>query len=121
MEFIGERILNHCSNLTTIIVASDNPTFDSRDHCNAIIETATNTLIQGCKTTVIPASVTALGTTAFTECYNLTSITIPKSIMQIGDWAFTYCADLKDIYSFIEEAVMEINGFLKEIIIIYIQ
>ena len=103
VEFIGERILNHCSNLTTIIVASDNPTFDSRDHCNAIIETATNTLIQGCKTTVIPASVTALGTTAFTECYNLTSITIPKSIMQIGDWAFTYCADLKDIYSFIEE------------------
>ena len=103
VEFIGMRILNHCSNLTTITVASDNPTFDSRDHCNAIIETATNTLIQGCKTTVIPESVTALGETAFTECYNLKSITIPKSITQIGDATFMFCADLKDIYSFIEE------------------
>ena len=103
VEFIGERIMNHCSNLTTITVASDNPLFDSRDHCNAIIETATNTLIQGCKTTIIPESVTALGTTAFTECQDLTNITIPKSITHIGDCAFMFCARLKDVYSLIEE------------------
>ncbi len=103
VEFIGERILNHCSNLTTITVASDNPLFDSRDKSNAIIETATNTLIQGCKTTIIPESVTALGTTAFTECQDLTSITIPKSITHIGDCAFMFCSRLKDVYLFIEE------------------
>ena len=103
VEFIGERILNHCSNLTTITVASDNPLFDSRDKSNAIIETATNTLIQGCKTTIIPESVTALGTTAFTECQDLISITIPKSITHIGDCAFMFCARLKDVYLLIEE------------------
>ena len=103
VEFIGERILNHCSNLTKVTVASGNPVYDSRDNCNAIIETASNTLIQGCKTTVIPESVTALGTTAFTECQDLTSITIPKSITQIGEAAFMFCARLKDVYSLIEK------------------
>jgi hypothetical protein len=103
VEFIGERILNHCSNLTKVTVASGNPVYDTRDNCNAIIETASNTLIQGCKTTVIPESVTALGTTAFTECQDLTSITIPKSITQIGEAAFMFCARLKDVYSLIEK------------------
>ena len=103
VEFIGERILNHCSNLTKVTVASGNPVYDSRDNCNAIIETASNTLIQGCKTTVIPESVTALGTTAFTECQDLTSITIPKTITQIGEAAFMFCARLKDVYSLIEK------------------
>ena len=103
VDYIGPRILNHCSNLTKITVASDNPLFDSRDNCNAIIETATNTLIVGCKTSKIPESVTALGETAFTECQDLTSITIPKSITKIGDMAFMYCSALQDIYSYIKD------------------
>ena len=54
---IGDYALNSCDNLNTIVIESGNARYDSRENCNAIIETATNTLIQGCNTTIIPNSV----------------------------------------------------------------
>ena len=42
---IGNSAFSGCSSLTSIVVESGNTTYDSRDNCNAIIETATNTLI----------------------------------------------------------------------------
>ena len=55
-------------NLTAITVSSRNPNYDSRDNCNAIIETATNKLYKGCMHTVIPESVTTIGKDAFISC-----------------------------------------------------
>ena len=51
---IGERTFEDCSGLESIVVESGNSKYDSRDNCNAIIETATNTLLVGCKNTTIP-------------------------------------------------------------------
>ena len=82
---IGEDLFYHCENLERLVVASGNPIFDSRDNCNAIIETASNTLAVGCKGTVIPNTVTAIGRHAFYGCESLTSITIPSSIITIGE------------------------------------
>ena len=76
------------TNLTTITVAEGNPVYDSRSNCNAIIETATNTLILGCKTTVIPQGVTTIGYGAFYRCGGLTSISIPSSVTTIEDETF---------------------------------
>ena len=73
--------------ITTIIVDPDNPIYDSRDNCNAIIETATNTLLLGGGNTVIPKSVTSIEE-AFYGRSNLTSITIPSSVTHIGSSAF---------------------------------
>lgn len=70
---------------------SGNPIYDSRNNCNAIIETATNTLIAGCKSTIIPNGVTCIGDAAFWECANLTSITIPTGVISIGSGAFYGC------------------------------
>ena len=86
-----------CSCLTSIVVAEGNNVYDSRDNCNAIIETATNTLISGCKNTVIPNSVTSIGDDAFLNCSGLTSVTIPNSVTSIGDYAFNGCTSLKDL------------------------
>ena len=86
-----------CSSLTSIVVDSDNPKYDSRDNCNAIIETASNTLITGCKGSVIPGSVTTIGEMAFARCGDLTSVTIGNSVSEIGDWAFVSCSNLKSI------------------------
>ena len=72
--------------------------YDSRDNCNAIIEKETNTLIQGCKNTKIPASVTNIGNYAFEGCSGLTSIEIPKGVTSIGEGAFMDCSGLKDVY-----------------------
>ena len=85
------------SNLTSIKVESDNKNYDSRENCNAIIETSTNTLICGCRNTIIPNSVTSIGGSAFYNCLGLTSITIPNSVTSIGSGAFWYCFDLTSV------------------------
>lgn len=86
---ISSSTLSGCDNLVSIKVDSGNQTYDSRDNCNAIIETATNTLVVGCKTTVIPNTVTAIGNNAFENCNYLTSITIPSSVISIGNRSFS--------------------------------
>ena len=77
------------NNLKSIKVAEGNPKYDSRDNCNAIIETATNTLRSGCSTTVIPSSVTAIGAWSMSN-NGLLSIDIPENITSIGEGAFRY-------------------------------
>ena len=94
---IGKGAFSCCPTLTDINIASDNPVFDSRDNCNAIIETATNTLIFGCKNTVIPNTVPVIGNNAFDRCFEMTSISIPNSVETIGEEAFFLCSGLKDI------------------------
>ena len=85
---IGTGVFGGCKNLTSIIVEGDNPVYDSRDNCNAIIKTSDNTLIQGCSTTVIPYSVTAIGSDAFWGINSLNHIEIPPSVLSIGSWGF---------------------------------
>lgn len=96
--FIGSmNIFSRCTSLTSIEVDSDNTIYDSRDNCNAIIETKTNTLLASCKNTIIPENVTTIGDMAFFGCEGLTSITIPKSVTTIGSDAFYACSDMISI------------------------
>ena len=94
---IGNYAFRGCSGLTSIVVAADNPAYDSRENCNAIIETTNNTLIQGCQNTIIPSSVTSIGDWAFYKCSELTNIEIPNSITLTGAYAFAYCTGLTNI------------------------
>ena len=86
-----------CDSLKSINVEEGNAVYDSRNNCNAIIETSTNTLIAGCATTIIPNDVTSIKDYAFYSCGSLTSITIPNSVTKIGDCAFEYCASLTEV------------------------
>jgi hypothetical protein len=94
---IGEGAFDDCSMLNAIEVAEGNTMYDSRANCNALIHTATNTLIRGCQNTTIPDSVTSIGDWAFGGCESLTEITIPNSIKSIGYEAFSICKSLKSI------------------------
>lgn len=67
MAYIEDNAFHRCSALTSIVVESGNTNYDSRENCNAIIETASNTLIQGCINTVIPGTVTSIGCYAFSD------------------------------------------------------
>ena len=101
---IGHGAFYKCSiSLTSISVDPDNPYFNSQNNCNAIIETASNTLILGCRNTVIPGTVTTIGEAAFGSCDALTSLTIPSSVTSIGDNAFATCRSLREIYCYAEE------------------
>ena len=94
---IGDMVFMCCYGLTSIIVQKDNPKYDSRNDCNAIIETNSNTLIVGCQNTVIPNSVTNIAGHSFTDCHSLTSITIPESVTSIQNGAFSFCPGLTSI------------------------
>ena len=130
---IGTSAFRNCSGLASITVASGNTKYDSRNDCNAIIETSSNTLVSGCKNTVIPNTVTSIGQYAFYNCSSLTSINIPNSVTSIGDyafyncsgltsvtigngvtsigsWAFEYCRDLADVFCYAEKAPRMYNG-----------
>ena len=97
VKSIGDCAFSCCSSLSAIVVDSQNMVYDSRNNCNAIIETATNTLIVGCKNTIIPNSVKSIGQYAFRGCSSLTSITIPNSVIYINDCAFQECKSLQSI------------------------
>ena len=94
---IAEDAFSGCSSVTNLTVSSDNPKYDSRDDCHAIIETASNTLITGFIDTTIPSSVTAIGNYAFSTLKNRTSIDIPNSVTSIGTNAFYGCEHLTSI------------------------
>ena len=94
---IGALAFFGCRSLKAIYVSDGNTRYDSRDDCNAIIETATNTLIVGCKSTVIPNSVTKIGDFVFYGCRDLASVVIPDSVTKIGGWAFAECTRLTTI------------------------
>lgn len=87
---IGHRAFANCGNLATITVDEGNIIYDSRDNCNAIIVTSTNTLILGCKKTKIPDNVTIIGESAFFGM-SLNSIIIPQNVTTIGPSAFDGC------------------------------
>ena len=96
MTSIGYGIFSSCHNLASITVDENNPVYDSRDNCNAIIKSSENVLVSGCQNTIIPNSVTAISNNAFEGLVNLTAITIPTSVVSIGSYAF-YASGLTSI------------------------
>ena len=83
-------------NIKSITVDKENPIYDSRNGCNAVIETETNTLIAGCMNTVIPDTVEKIGKNAFSECL-LSDVVIPDSVKVIEDFAFSNCEILSTV------------------------
>ena len=91
VKWIGYGILDNCIYLEKVVVDAANPYYDSREGCNAIIETATNTLIAGCCNSKIPQGITKIAAHAFAGHYRLGNINIPESVTYIGDYAFQCC------------------------------
>ena len=115
--------------LESITVEEGNPVYHSDGNC--LIETATKTMVLGCKRSVIPTdgsvtcirgafsiceglteiiipdTVTEIGLGAFAMCTALTSVTIPDSVTRIGDSAFYGCSALTELN--IPESVTEID------------
>ncbi|MCI8298984.1 MAG: leucine-rich repeat domain-containing protein [Lachnospiraceae bacterium] len=94
---IGLSAFELCGNLSTIEVAEGNTVYDSRENCNAVIETESNTLILGCQNTIIPEGVTGIGERAFMGSGYLKKIDIPETVTHIESYAFWMCRNLKEV------------------------
>ena len=106
---IGSGAFSYCGGLDSFVVEEGNEVYDSRDNCNALIETATNSLVRGTKNTIIPISVTSIGASAFSSLKELSDITIPNSIISIGNSAFYDCSGLTNIS--IPDGVVSIEAY----------
>ncbi len=128
VETVDYAAFSYCPALSSINVSEENEKYDSRDNCNAIVETATGTLISGCQTTVIPDDVSVIGAYAFAgsgiasfvipdwvtsidvyafeDCQNLENLVIGNGVTDIGFRAFNFCSNLKIITSRIETPFM---------------
>ena len=117
---IAEQSFYRCDSLTHITVEPSNSIYDSRNNCNCVITTSTNTLLVGSNSSIIPNDVTIIGDSSFTgrstlveiiipdgvtiiddqafaSCQNLTSVTIPDSVTSIGYYVFNGCRSLTNI------------------------
>ena len=94
---IGKAPFIGCTNLIDINVDSENKVFNSDNECNAIIETDSRRLIQGCQNTNIPSDVEHIGWYAFASCSGLTNIELPSQLVNVGDYAFYGCSGLTNI------------------------
>ena len=86
-----------CPGLNTITVDADNTVYDSREDCNGLIQTSTNTLVLGTVNTVFPESVTAIGSSAFYGNSRLQTINITGGVQSIGASAFSGCTALTTV------------------------
>lgn len=83
--------------LESIEVDSNNPYFDSRNNCNAIMGTQENRLVCGCKNTIIPAETSKIGVAAFEGCIGLTNVVIPAGVKSVESNAFYSCSNLQSV------------------------
>ena len=104
---IGHSLFGGCEKLKSVVVKEGNNTYDSREQCNAIIETGSGRLVAGCMTSVIPQSVKEIGFAAFRNCTTLQEIHIPDGVTAIGEYAFISCQALTSIV--LPEGITEIK------------
>lgn len=125
VKHLGFRFFESCPSLSSIVVDAKNPVYDSREHCKAIIETTTDTLLcssQLIEKFVIPDGIKSIADYAFQGCRNMKSIRIPESILTIGESAFDNCHSLDAVLHLSGIKVIEKNVFadcmqLKKVVI----
>ena len=100
VTIISDGSFKGCDNLTEIYVQSDNAKYTSEN--GILFSKDKKTLMRypaGKKESSysIPNTVTEICTSAFNDCFNLTSVTIPNSVTSIGNDAFYCCKNLTSI------------------------
>lgn len=82
--------------IDALVVDPENPYYDSRGGCNAIIETATGTLLAGSNNSFVPDGVVRIAQDAFVGAQGLKHLVLPASLKEIGEAAFVHCG-IKEI------------------------
>ena len=108
VSFIGDYAFAGCYNLYCVEVDPSNPNYDSRNNCNAIIDSRSDILQAGCQTTIIPDGLKVIAPGAFYNIETLDEISLPAGLVEIGSDAFFACVNLFSIL--VPESVVYIGS-----------
>ena len=89
---IGNNAFAVCNSLTTIYIPDNVEVIGGRAF--SFSDTGAHSSLQ---TVVLGKGLKRIGSSAFYNCYMLTSINIPYGVTDIGDGTFAYCSNLTDI------------------------
>ena len=137
--YIGKNVRNidvsaieGCDKLNDIGISAQNRWYDSRENCNAIIDSKNNKMIFATNYTtvipngvveladglfsgktitsmVVPESIKHINNSLFRNCKQLESITLSNGIKSIGDYAFRDCVSLKSVV--LPDSVTELGQY----------
>ena len=106
---IGAFSFRYISTLDSISVDENNSYYDSRNHCNALVETSSDVLLLGCYKTHIPGDIKGIGDCAFRNVRNLQSVELQENVTFVGKEAFNGCGDLKELR--LSDAIERIDDY----------
>ena len=96
LEILGTGAFDYCRQLAEFVVAPGNPHFSSQD---GVLFSKTGDVLICCPAGkagayAVPAGVTDIQDSAFSECSQLSELTIPESVTSVGYGAFSGCTGL---------------------------
>ena len=97
VKSLGSGAFGFCQNIKSFTIDEENPVFDSRENCNAIIFKSTNTLIHGFNCSTIPSNIEGIEYNSFYNCDKLESVFIPKTVSYIAQSPFIECHNLRSV------------------------
>ena len=96
VTYINASAFYNCTKLESIIVDEENSVYDSRNNCNAIIQSVDDTLIRASNNTVIPSTVKVIGAYAFMGATQ-SSISLSENVITINSNAFYSMPNLTSV------------------------
>lgn len=103
-RMISADAFKGCGHLESIVVSTANTAYDSRENCNCLIRTDTDTIIRGSNNSFVPHSISTISGYAFNYCSKMTSITLGSGLTAIDRYAFESCSNLTSIISWATSA-----------------
>lgn len=98
VSFVGIGAFAFCTSLDTIVVDEGNQVYATPDGCNAVIDVLAHKLVCGCRRSVIPPTVSRIGSSAFQGISGLRSVVLPDSLEAVDNYAFAQCDSLTSVH-----------------------
>ena len=108
VTYRGSSYYSYTNEYSGSVVIPSSVTYNGTTYSVTRIGTSAFSECSSLTSITIPESVTSIGSDAFSHCSSLTSITIPNSVTSIGDWAFSDCSSLTSVT--IPNSVTSIGG-----------
>lgn len=93
----AEVTYNNCNDYSGVVVVPEKITYESVDYTVTGIGSSAFSRCEDLTSVTIPNSVTSIGENAFYRCTALQSVPIPNSVTSIGKYAFALCKGLKSM------------------------